>query len=132
MRSITGSLDQLQPLVEVSIGSPDELFRRETCIALIDTGATRTCVTHRLIGELGLKQRAKLLVSSATEPPARKPAYGYSLGLFCAGAGGERTLYVIPHEFVAPPFVNVLLGMDVLSRGRLTFEYGSFRFDFDF
>ena len=40
-----------------------------------------------------------------------------------------KTLYVIEYEFVAPWFedndnFDVLLGMDILSQGRLTFEPG--------
>jgi hypothetical protein len=54
--------------------------------------------------------------------------------------GGRRdhTLYVIGHEFVAPWFedngnFDVLLGMDILSQGKLVFEPGGeFSFDFDF
>ena len=140
MRSIQGSLDQLQPLVDVSIGgSPDRAGLRRTCRALIDTGATRTCLTQGLISELGLESKAKLLVSSATTGPERRRAYGYTLGLFCVDEViGGKTLYVIPHEFVAPWFedngnFDVLVGMDILSRGRLVFEpSGDFSFQFDF
>lgn len=137
MRSITGSLNQLQALIEVRIGSPAEPMRQETCTALLDTGATRTCVTQRLINELNLEPRRKLLVSSATNDPARRMAYAYSLGLFCEGFGGVRTLYTVPHEFIAPSFhdnpnFDVLLGMDILSQGQLVIDRGNFRFDFDF
>lgn len=140
MRSIHGSLDQLQPLIEVSIGPPPGLSgSRETCLALIDTGATRTCLTQALVGRLNLESKAKLLISSATTGPERRRAYGYTLGLFCTDRdGGVRTHYVIAHEFVAPWFADndnfqVLLGMDLLSQGRLTFEPGGdFSFEFGF
>ncbi len=140
MRSIHGLLDQLQPLVEVSIGPPPGVAgHRETCHALIDTGATRTCLTQSLIGRLNLEPKSKLLVASATSAPERRRAYGYTLGLFCTEAGnGINTLYVIGFEFVAPWFENnqnfdVLLGMDILSQGKLIFEPGgAFSFDFDF
>jgi len=140
MRSIHGSLNQLRPLIEVSIGPPpgaDGL--RETCLALIDTGATRTCLTQSLIGKLGLEAKAKLLVASATSGPERRRAYGYTLGLFCSDENqGAKTLYVIGAEFVAPWFQDngnfqVLLGMDILSRGRLSFQMGGdFSFEFSF
>jgi Aspartyl protease len=140
MRSIHGSLDQFQPLVEVSIGpSPGVMGTRETCLALIDTGATRTCLTQSLIARLGLQTKAKLLVASATSGPERRRAYGYTLGLFCVDQGSKiKTLYVLEHEFVAPWFedngnFDVLLGMDIMSRGRLLFEpNGVFSFEFDF
>lgn len=136
MRYIRGSLDQLQPLINVSIapyGSADRI----ACTALIDTGATRICLTADLIARLALPARGKLLVSSATSYPERRRAYGYSLGLFCTSSAAERTLYVLPEEFIAPAFQDndnfeVLLGMDLLSRGRLLFERnGEFEFTFD-
>jgi hypothetical protein len=140
MRSIHGSLDQLQPLIEVSIGPPPGISGdRKTCRALIDTGATRTCLTQSLIGRLKLEAKSKLLVASATSGPERRRAYGYSLGLFCSDTdNGVKTLYVIGYEFVAPWFednenFDVLLGMDILSQGRLAFERGGvFSFEFDF
>lgn len=112
---------------------------RISYIALLDTGATRTCITQRVISDLGLQTRAKLLVASATSAPQRRRAYSYSLGLFCSDERGEeKTLYAIPHEFVAPWFADnqnfdVLLGMDVLSQGQLLFEPdGTFSFNFRF
>lgn len=138
MRFIHGSLNQFQPLIDVSIGA-FQSSDRTTVTALIDTGATRTCLTPRLIQHFALPAKSKMLVASATSPPERRRAYGYSLGLFCNGPNGEgRTLYVLPYEFVAPPFVDnenfdVLLGMDILSQGRLVFEPGGdFSFAFEF
>lgn len=137
MRSIRGSLDHSQPLITVSIGLHESNAARITCTALIDTGATRTCLTSRTIERLNLPPRGKLLVSSATSFPERRRAYGYSLGLFCATEAAEQTLYVLPFELVAPPFLDndnfdVLIGMDILSRGRLVFDRDqTFEFTFD-
>lgn len=141
MRSIRGSLNQLQPLIYVSVGAPGATGDRESCYGLIDTGATRTCITQRLVARFGLRPVTKMLVSTAGSFPERRPAYEFSLGLFCmverAGAT-ETTLYVPDLPWVAPSFqdnanFDVLIGMDLLSRGRLGFEPdGSFRFDFEF
>jgi hypothetical protein len=137
MPYIRGSLDQLQPLIDVSIAAYDTHGERVTCRALIDTGATRTCLTAQLIQRLGLASRGKLLVSSATSYPERRRAYGYSLGLFCTSESAGKTLFVLPEEFIAPPFqdndnFDVLLGMDVITRGRLLFERdGTFEFSFE-
>jgi hypothetical protein len=139
MRSIRGSLNYLQPLVDVSIAAHYKPLARRPYIALIDTGATRTCITRRVLDELQLQAKGKLLVASATSTPERRMAYGYSLGLFCQTDDSSATsLYVVPHEFVAPWFqdngnFDVLLGMDVLSQGTLTFKPdGRFSFEFDF
>lgn len=141
MRSIRGSLNQLQPLVDVSIGNADEFNAdRETYLALIDTGATRTCITERVIARFSLRPVTKLLVASATSPPERRRAYEFSLGLFCTSDSdhsGHQTLYILNRPFVAPVFTDngnfdVLLGMDLLSQGRLIFETGGdFAFSFN-
>jgi len=140
MRLIQGSLSHLQPLIDVSIGPFDGPFgTRETYVALIGTGATRTCLTERVINRLRLPPKSKMLVASATSPPERRRAHGYSLGLFCLDADNSaNTLYILPYEFAAPGFqdngnFDVQLGMDLLSQGRLVFEpSGSFSFSFDF
>lgn len=55
-----------------------------------------------------------------------------------ATTGTTQTLYVIERPFIAPLFkdndnFDVLLGMDLLSLGRLVFEAnGEFSFSFDF
>ena len=140
MRSIRGSLNQYQPLIDVSIGpTAGASFERETCVGLIDTGATRTCITQRLVERFELRSVMKVLVASATSYPERRRAYEFSLGLFCQDELSEqRALYVLPNSFVAPIFQNngnfdVLIGMDLLSQGRLVFETGgNFSFDFSF
>jgi len=139
MRSIRGSLEHLQPLIDVSIAAYDEPFARQTFRALIDTGATRTCITQRVIAGLRLQAKRKMLVASATSTPERRMAYSYSLGLFCRNdLSEELSLYVVQHEFVAPWFqdnasFDVLLGMDVLSQGTLLFEPDqTFTFTFNF
>jgi len=141
MRSIRGSLNQLQPLIDVSIGRVGDIhFDRETYLALIDTGATRTCITGNIIRRFDLQPVSKLLVASATSAPERRRAYEVSLGLFCSSdvMHSETTsLYVLNQPFVAPIFIDnnnfdVLIGMDLISQGRLVFEMGgdfSFKFD---
>lgn len=141
MRSIHGSLNQLQPLIDVSVGRHGvSEYDRQTYLALIDTGATRTCITQRVVARFGLVAVTKLLVASATSAPERRRAYSFSLGLFPshAAAPDQRSLYVIGREFVAPIFADngnfdVLIGMDLLSQGRLVFEAGGdFSFSFEF
>lgn len=92
-----------------------------------------------MIEALDLQGKRKLLVTGATSAPERRMSYGYSLGLFCESEfSGAMSLYVIPHEFIAPWFqengnFDVLLGMDVLSQGELLFERrGRFSFSFEF
>lgn len=143
MPSIRGSLRNFQPLVEVNVapivdaghvGHPTN----ESYTALIDTGATKTCVTRAVIERLGLRPVGRVLVASATAIERRR-AYGFSLGFYCDvedDLGGARTLFSFPLDIGGPDFVSnsnfdVLIGMDIISRGRLVFEPGgSFEFRF--
>lgn len=106
---------------------------REDVRALLDTGATRTCLTKRLIAKLQLPPRRRMLVASAASYPERRMAYGFSLGLY---HGDGRELFLFEGERTAPDFFDndsfdVLLGMDVLSAGTLVFRPDqSFQFDF--
>lgn len=138
MPLIRGSLRHLQPLVHVSVGRSAEAPDRETYRALIDTGATRTCIARRIIERHQLEPRARMLVQSASSAAERRRAYAFSLGVFCETAdhlGLAKTLYVLPGELVAPDFqdnesFDVLIGMDFLSLGRFVLERQDFTFEF--
>lgn len=140
MRSIHGSLEQLQALIDVSIARFDNAGDRQTYRALIDTGATRTCITPKIVRRFDLPPVMKLLVAGANSHPERRNAFEFSLGLHHAvadGGGFRQSLYVIDHPFVAPDFrdnenFDVLHGMDVLSQGRLVIDRNEFRFEFAF
>jgi len=138
MRSIRGSLSHYQPLIDVSIGRSVETLDRESYRALIDTGTTRTCISRQIVERHDLEFRTKVLVQGADSMPARRPAYAFSLGLFCITAdrlGDAATLFVLPQEFVAPAFLettsfDVLIGMDFLSTGKLVIDHQDFWFEF--
>ena len=138
MPSIRGSLEHLQPLVDVSIGSGQHGVERRTYRGLIDTGATRTCLTRRVIAAHALEPRVRMLVQSARTGPERRWAYAFSLGLFCQTEdrlGAATTLFVLAGEFAAPDFqdndnFDVLIGMDLLSTGRFVIDRQAFSFTF--
>lgn len=130
MPSIRGRSVLLQPLVDVqvapAVGGGGSMGAHY--VGLIDTGCTRTCVTRRVVDNLSLEVVARLLVSSPTEIQRRK-AYEFRLGFYSETASGSRTLYMLPDPIVGPDFVDnpnfdVLIGMDVISRGRLAIERG--------
>jgi hypothetical protein len=138
MPSIRGSLSHYQPLIDVSIGRSVSSTDRESYRALIDTGATRTCISRQIVERHELEFRTKVLVQGADSMPARRPAYAFSLGVYCQTAdrlGDATTLYVLPHELVAPAFLeragfDVLIGMDFLSTGKLIIDRQDFSFEF--
>ena len=138
MPSIRGSLSHYQPLIDVSIGRVVTSTDRASYRALIDTGATRTCISRQIVERHELDFRTKVLVQGADSMPARRPAYAFSLGVYCQTMdrfGDATTLYVLPHELVAPAFLeragfDVLIGMDFLSTGRLIIDRQDFSFEF--
>lgn len=77
-------------------------------------------------------------MASARTAPERRLAYAFTLGFFCETAdshGKSETLFVLPDELIAPDFkdngnFDVLIGMDILSRGKLIFEGQDFSFAF--
>jgi hypothetical protein len=139
MHLIRGRLTLLQPLIDVFVAPPGSAAQSgEHLIGLLDTGCTRTCVTRSVAGRLGLLPVTKLLVASPTETQRRK-AYEFQLGFYCERDSGpawnaERTLFMLPKPVIGPDFVDnpnfdVLIGMDLISQGRLVFERGG---DFTF
>jgi hypothetical protein len=105
-------------------------------VGLIDTGCTRTCITRSVVECFSLPPVTKLLLVSPTETQRRK-AYEFQLGFYCDledRLGESRTLFMLPEPIIGPDFVDnpnfdVLIGMDVISRGTLTFERnGEFEF----
>lgn len=132
MPLIRGRLTLLQPLVDVHlapVGRPGEIGHH--LVGLIDTGCTRTCITRSVVERLSLPPVTKLLLVSPTETQRRK-AYEFQLGFYCEledRFGQSRGLFMLPDPIIGPDFVDnpnfdVLIGMDVISRGKLTFERG--------
>lgn len=138
MPLIRGSLSHYQPLIDVSVARSVGNNDRESYRALIDTGATRTCISRQIVERHDLEFRTKVLVQGADSMPARRPAYAFSLGVFCETTdrlGDTATLFVLPHELIAPAFLeragfDVLIGMDFLSTGKLVMDRQNFSFEF--
>ena len=138
MPLIRGSLEHFQPLIDVSIANPVGAADRETYRALLDTGATRTAISQRIVERHQLELRMRVLVQGADSMPARRPAYAMSLGLFCEmsdAMGGAATLFVLQGELIAPAFLSqadfdVLIGMDFLSTGKFILDRQDFSFEF--
>ena len=96
----------------------------ESFTALIDTGATRTCVTQNVVDRLGLLRRGRIEIRNVSgaalhwtylfqvaiwpETEDGSPAAPFGLGDPMEGADlGDGRLF------------DVLLGMDILERGAL-------------
>ena len=117
--------------------------------ALVDTGATTTCVSGAYAGRVGLQPVGKMAMHGVGGPVYHN-SYLFHVGFpFAMPPGvlmpgsppprpGEVQFQVhilakVIHgaEFQAPPAFEVLLGMDVLSTGTLVVQGdGSFSFSF--
>lgn len=140
MPSIRGSLSFGQPLVTVLILpvlAPAGAVATEQFTALIDTGSTKTCITRTAVEALGLQPFTRVPVATPTGIERRK-AYAFNVGFLDEGDGGigsPRSPYVFPDPVTGADFVknsnfDVLIGMDILSKGRLLFEHNRFEFRF--
>ena len=138
MPSVSGRLENNRIRIKIGIrpfwpgvplgASPDTVdltFRQY--VALVDTGAQRTCVSERVVQECGLRRRGRVEIASvkSTElhftylfyvgfwPDAVNdiPAAVFGIGDAIEGidAGDSR-------------YFDVLLGMDILSQGSLHLE----------
>ena len=103
-------------------------------MALVDTGATMTAVTHNLVNRIGAASVGRTSFVPASGQPVESNLFGLHLAIpvetptgegdvhTCA-AGGPLVVFELPYH---PPDYDVLLGMDVLSRLHITMHGGSF------
>lgn len=110
-------------------------------LALIDTGATRSVVSKRIIDEIELKPKGKsqihtpsnnnvsvndyeaIISVSLDEKPIFKPN-----GIFIQNNWLSIPLLVSESEFISIQNIDVILGMDVIMQGHLSISEGVFIF----
>lgn len=117
------------------VTSPFSLNYRE-CLALVDTGALRTCIGERVVQELGLKRKSRAQIWNVKRS---EPHWTY---LFHVGIwpdtenGAPSAIFGIGREIEGidvgnHPYFDVLLGMDIIRQGSLCLELdGSFELAF--
>ncbi|MGI2905398.1 hypothetical protein [Tolypothrix sp. VBCCA 56010] len=107
------------------------------CQALIDTGATRTCVDPTVLNQLWLtpKGRLPVLTPSTGAIPHYTNLFDVGIHLYYAGTVlNPESKYLLSHEIAAcesdllAQGIHVLLGMDVLSRCLLIVDGAHQRF----
>lgn len=105
-------------------------------MALVDTGALRTCIGERVVQELGLqrKSRAQIWNVKRSEPHW---TYLFHVGIWPDSEDGTPpAVFGIGQEIEGidvgnHPYFDVLLGMDIIRQGSLRLELdGSFEFAF--
>ncbi len=100
---------------------------------LIDTGATITGISNRLVQELSLPRRGRIAITTPSGDHVAR-TYQFRLGFF---VGDTSLPHVLAPELIgidASPgsAFEVLIGMDVIGAGDLRVDRngtGNFRFD---
>ena len=94
--------------------------------ALIDTGALRTCVSERIVADLKLPRTGRVDVHNVKRSESHF-TYLFHVGIWPDADGSSPTIIGIGDEIEGidlgfNKFFDVLLGMDVISRGYLHIE----------
>jgi hypothetical protein len=95
--------------------------------ALVDTGATRTCITERVVQDLGLVRRGRVEVWNIKRPEEHF-TYLFHIGIWPDSIDEvPQPIFGIGDEIVGIDvgnnrFFDVLLGMDVICQGTLKLE----------
>lgn len=99
------------------------------CMALVDTGARRTCVTERVVQDIGLQRIGQAEVWNVKRPE-RHWTYLFHVGIWpFSEDGSPLPIFGIGEEIEGidvgnHPYFDVLLGMDIISQGTLLVERG--------
>jgi len=99
-------------------------------VALIDTGASCTAISAKVIADLGLQPVSKQPVAGVHGPQSTN-LYQFQVALVFPQSqlpsglvqAGLTSFPVIGTEFMSPGTFDVLLGRDVLCRGNFTMSF---------
>ena len=139
MRFVRGKVRDRRILIPVGIrafsddptATPNFTFHEFT--ALLDTGASRTCVSQNVIDRVGLVGRGQIPVGNVKRTEMHE-TYLFYVGVWpSTNDGALPAVFGIGDEIMGidggdSRFYDVLLGMDIVTRGALKVGLdGSFR-----
>lgn len=109
------------PVVEVAVGHPVAIARREVLAGILDTGADVTVIPAALVAALGLQPKGRCWTRGFDGTFSRRPIYYARLDL----AG----LAIPTARCVASDRATVLLGRNVLNRFVITLDGPNLTFE---
>lgn len=122
---------QVGPVIQVGVapaGSTTPVAPPQNAVrysALLDTGATHTCISPTVAAAVGLQPSGKTLMFSATQQKVAVNTYVVDLILpFPHFAFGLPGLQVVEFAAGGPNQVELLIGRDIICRGSLTIGPG--------
>jgi hypothetical protein len=139
-----------RPMVEIAVAVPAARARaiRQSgqavpqplhLSALLDTGASRTCIDHQVRQSLNLRRFSTLTISTPTAgAPAAATRFLYRVNLVVLHPSGNPQLHLARNAFtvVALPLTHmgtdVLIGRDLLALCRFLYDgqAATFRLDY--
>jgi hypothetical protein len=92
--------------------------------ALLDTGASLTCISPKVAKALGVKPLGMMPVSSASHPNLPTNTYLIHIGIVFAGLIVWRSnIQVLEFQLAAGSPYDMLLGRDLICQGALTVSF---------
>lgn len=133
MRYVRGQLQNNRILLPVGIrlfqddpAAPAD-FTFHQFVALVDTGATRTSISRNVIDRVGLRGRGKIPVGNVKRTEFHE-TYLFYLGVWPQTEDGSPPAVfglgdaIMGIDGGDSRFYDVLLGMDIITRGALTLD----------
>ena len=119
-------LHELGPIIGITATIPEQSGRlrpsrpQEGITALIDTGASHTCISERVATKLSLKVVSSIMSSGVHGNPEERNVYAIDFTF----AGGDITLKNVPVVGVDLKSMSfdMLIGRDILKKCRLIYD----------
>ena len=115
----------LKPLIKVVISKPNFLNLAKEYDALIDTGATKTFISDKVINELNLDRSSSGIMTDASNNSKEVDLFILNILL----DGHTKSAKIECAEFVGREECDVIIGMDIITNGVLIVRGEDFTFN---
>ena len=116
-----------KPLIKVVISKPNSKTLLKEYNALIDTGATKTFISKKIVDELNLDKGLSGVMSDASGNETKIHFYTLNLLLYEHSQSIKLECGIFPGRKEC----DVIIGMDIISYGKLLIENNELSFFID-
>lgn len=115
-----------QPFEPVNGVTSSFALNYQEFVALVDTGATRTCITNNVVHKLDLKRKGRANIWNIKRSEEHF-TYLFDLAIWPETDGGSSVLFGLANEIEGidvgnHPYFDVLIGMDIITLGSLSLD----------